>query len=125
MREERVKLHYEEREYLINVHRVHALAEADEEDEVDWNSMDWDQITRDFNNHFQGRTLEGDSRVRPQRTENALRTARARIPEIVEMTGIKARGESKKGDGGRDEETGKGQKGNRRGKIKKRRGQKK
>ena len=125
MREERVKLHDEEREYLINVHREHALAEADDEDEVDLNSMDWEQITRDFNNRFQGCTLEGDSRVRPQRSENALRTARARIPEIVDLTGITARGEGKKGNGGKGEETRKGRKGNRGGKTRKRGGRKK
>ena len=90
------------------MHRGHALAAAAEGDLVDWASMDWEQITQDFNNHFQGGTLEGDPRVRPQRTAAGLRTARARIQEVVDLTGIAPREESRKGDGGKGGKRDKG-----------------
>ena len=64
--------------------------------------MDWAQVTREFNKHFQGRILQGDSTRRPARTEGGLRSARPRIPEIVSLTGIAPRAKEK----GKDEKKG-------------------
>ena len=76
--------------------------------------MDWAQVTREFNKHFQGRILQGDSTRRPARTEGGLRSARPRIPEIVSLTGIaprakeKGKDEKKGGTEKEDEKKGKG-----------------
>ena len=86
--------------------------------------MDWAQVTREFNKHFQGRILQGDSARRPARTEGGLRSARPRIPEIVSLTGIaprakeKGKNEKKGGTGKEEEKKGKGEGGKQDGKVK-------
>lgn len=59
--------------------------------QVDWGLMDWDEVTREFNNNFNNHLLPGETVPRPMRTEGSLRSARPRIAEIVALTGITAR----------------------------------
>lgn len=114
--EERVRFHPRELQFLIHAHRNHLLEAQAHGRVVEWNDMDWERITTDFNNNFAGRNLYGDPNgpVRPMRTAGALRTVRARVPEIVTMTGIAPRPEKEmkkrvEGEGnGHEEGYGKG-----------------
>ena len=93
-REERVRFHPREIRFLIHAHRNHLLeARARGKATVEWNEMDWERIAREFNEGFAGRNLYGDPNgpVRPRRTAGALRSVRARVPEIIAMTGITPR----------------------------------
>ena len=116
--EERVRFHPRELQFLVHVHRNHLLEARAHGRAVEWNDMDWDRIATDFNNNFAGRNLYGDPSgpVRPRRTAGALRSVRARVPEIVAMTGITPRPEKEmrkkvEGEGDGDEEgEGKGKK---------------
>ncbi len=90
-----------EKRFLIDVHRRFTLAQQAQygaHHQVDYGLMDWGEVTREFNNNFQDRVLPGETFPRPTRTEGSLRSARPRIPEIVNLTGIAARkSEEKKG----------------------------
>ena len=140
--EERVRFHPRELRFLFHAHRNHLLEAQAHRRPVEWNDMDWERITTDFNNNFEGRNLYGDpdGPVRPRRTAGALRSVRAKVWEIVEMTGITPRPEKemkkimegegeegeedegkgdeatgKKGGDGRDEGKKKGERGGKRG----------
>jgi len=92
--------------------------------QVDYGLMDWAEVTREFNNNFQGRLLPGETLPRPMRTESALRSARPRIPEIVALTGIAARKNEEK-KGGKKEGKKRGKKEDEKDEAGKRKGPKK
>ncbi|KAL8782761.1 MAG: hypothetical protein Q9195_009576 [Heterodermia aff. obscurata] len=107
--ENRVRFHPGELRFLFHAHRNHLLEARAHGRDVEWNDMDWERITTDFNNNFEGRNLYGDPEgpVRPRRTAGALRSVRARVWEITELTGMTPRPEKemkKIMDGDEDED---------------------
>ncbi|MCJ1256236.1 hypothetical protein MMC24_004057 [Lignoscripta atroalba] len=84
----RVKFHELEKRFLVDMHlrfeqKMRAAGKL-----VNWSSMRWSDVASEFNQRFAGQILPGDNRPRPTRTAVALRTERARIKEITDMTGI-------------------------------------
>lgn len=60
--------------------------------EVNWRKMNWTEVAADFNHRFQGQILPGDPRPRPARSSLSLRNERARIKEIIEISGLRPKG---------------------------------
>ena len=50
--------------------------------------MRWNDITTEFNNHFENRILAGDLTPRPARTKASLTTERYRVKRICDLAGL-------------------------------------
>ncbi|KAK4692599.1 hypothetical protein P7C71_g4634, partial [Lecanoromycetidae sp. Uapishka_2] len=108
----RIGFHDEEIQWLIDYHYQYKCESVASTGVVNWQKIKWDDVTRDFNAAFAGRTLIDSPTPRPTRTKSSLTTERYRIKticDLVELKGRNARGRrNRKGvDEEQDPEEGK------------------
>ncbi|KAK3178396.1 hypothetical protein OEA41_000531 [Lepraria neglecta] len=84
----RFPFHDDEIEWLYQVHRAFRQAARDRGVAVNWHRMRWNDITTEFNNHFENWILAGDPTPRPARTKASLTTERYRVKRICDLAGL-------------------------------------
>ena len=80
--------HEEENEWLIERYRHHQEKALRHGAEPNYHTLNWVEITKAFNEHFEGRTLPGCDEPRRYRTKGSITTQRYRIEAISKMTGV-------------------------------------
>ena len=86
----RSKLHSLEKQWLIDLYKSRKREMEVKGQAVNWTHMNWGEITKEFNERFEGRILPGRPLPRPPRQCNTLSHAGLHIKAIVKLTGRKS-----------------------------------
>ena len=89
VREGRIYFHPEERQWLTELYQGTEQAARKKGQQPNFRSMNWDELTKDFNKHFAGQVLNKGGKPRPFRTKPSVLTERYRIPEVCRISGLK------------------------------------
>ena len=103
LREGRIYFHPLEREWITNLYKTYEADSKSSGKEPDYKSMPWDALTKDFNDTFEGRTLDDQTGKRPHRSKPSIMTERYRIPEVCRISGLKPKAGGKQKEKSDDE----------------------
>lgn len=83
-----VSYHKDENDWVTEQFVLHQQRALEYGLEPNYNRMDWDSITKSFNERFEGQMLPDCENPRPPRTKNSIQTQRYRIVAVSELTGV-------------------------------------
>ena len=81
------RFHELEKQHLLEVHKQHKRKYTKQKKAVNWRTLNWNDITDDFNQKFANKYLPGCPYERPRRSKSSLYSAFANFEELANLVG--------------------------------------